>query len=335
MSEVLLSQLAHVELMSPKPDETVKWMVDVLGLEETTREGQSVYLRGWAEWLHSSLVVSEGPRPEIGHIAWRTYGPQDVDTIAARFAQSDDAIGWVESSVGHGKAFRYHAPHGRHTHEVFWESELYKAPAAKVERDFKNRPQKFPGRGAQARYLDHITIATPDIAADIAFYQTLGQRHTLQICPEPGFSVFATMTCNAIRSCHDLGLVPDFSGATVRVNHLAYRVDQRIDVDRAAEVFMANDTPIEFGPGVHGADEITYVYVREPGGFRIEINAGGWENYLPDWKATTWDTSQGATTFWKNLEMPHSMMDCFPPVEDVAAKAASEGFETTQMFVKQ
>ena len=42
---------------------------------------------------------------------------------------------------------------------------------------------------------------------------------------------------------------------------------------------MANDTPIEFGPGIHGIDEITYLYVREPGGHRIEINSGGWENY--------------------------------------------------------
>ena len=33
MSEVLLSQLAHVELVSPNPEETVSWMVDVLGLE--------------------------------------------------------------------------------------------------------------------------------------------------------------------------------------------------------------------------------------------------------------------------------------------------------------
>ena len=84
------------------------------------------------------------------------------------------------------------------------------------------------------------------------------------------------MTCNAIRSTHDLGLVPDFAARPARANHIAYRVDQRLDVERAAEVFMANDTPIEFGPGIHGIDEITYLYVREPGGFRIEINSGGW-----------------------------------------------------------
>ena len=48
---------------------------------------------------------------------------------------------------------------------------------------------------------------------------------------------------------------------------------------------MAAGTPIEFGPGIHGIDEITYLYVREPGGFRIEINSGGWQNYQPDWEA--------------------------------------------------
>jgi catechol 2,3-dioxygenase len=97
MSEILLSQLAHVELISPKPEETVRWMADVLGLEETAREGQSVYLRGWAEWLHSSLIVTEGPEPALGHIAWRTYGPDDPEIVARRFEGQDNAIGWVES----------------------------------------------------------------------------------------------------------------------------------------------------------------------------------------------------------------------------------------------
>ena len=330
MSDVLLSQLAHVELVSPKPEETVKWMVDVLGLEETEREGQSVYLRAWAEWLHSSLVVTEGPQPEVAHIAWRTYGPDDPEVVAQR-VDPELAVGWVESSVGHGKAFRYRAPHGQHLHEVFWEVDRYRAPAEKAETDFQNRPQRFSGRGASARYVDHVTIATPDIHGDIAFYKKLGQRHTAQIDVSPEFTVFSTMTCNATRSTHDLGLVPDF-GSTARANHIAYRVDQRLDVERAAEVFMAHDTPIEFGPGVHGIDEITYLYVREPGGFRIEINSGGWENYQPDWQPTKWSTQQGGTTLWKNLQMPDSMMESWPPVEAAVAEAATAGFHSTELF---
>ena len=334
MSEVLLSQLAHVELISPKPQETVDWMVAVLGLEETTREGQSVYLRGWAEWLHSSLIVTEGPEPALGHIAWRTYGPEDPATIAERLEGTAEGIGWIESSMGHGAAYRYHARVGRHVHEVFWDTELYSAPAELVEPDFQNRPQRYGTRGAGARYLDHVTIATPSINDDIAFYRSLGQRHTAQISPEPGFNAFSTLTCNGIRPTHDLGLVPDFSGAVARGNHIAYRVDQRADVERAAEVFMAHDTPIEFGPGIHGLDEITYLYVREPGGFRIEINAGGWVNSMPDWKATDWNPTQGGTTLWKNVQMPTSMMECWPPVAAAAEQQAQDGFQSTQFFVE-
>ena len=334
MSEILLSQLAHVELVSPKPEETVRWMVDVLGLEETAREGQSVYLRGWAEWLHSSLIVTEGPEPAVEHIAWRTYGPDDPETIARRLDGQENAVGWVESSVGHGRAFRYRAPHGRHINEVFWETELYHAPAAKAEPDFQNRPQRFSERGASVRYLDHVTIATPSIDGDIAFYRTLGQRHTAQINPEPGFNAFSTMTCNAIRSTHDLGLVPDFSGATARGNHIAYRVDQRLDVERAAEVCMAHDTPIEFGPGIHGLDEITYLYVREPGGFRIEINGGGWVNTMPDWNPTNWNPTQGGTTFWKNVAMPTSMMESWPAVDSGAAADDGQGLQSTRFFIE-
>lgn len=334
MSEILLSQLAHVELVSPKPEETARWMVDVLGLEETTRQGQSVYLRGWAEWLHSSLIVTEGPQPAVAHVAWRTYGPDDPETIATRLAAGGNEIGWVESSVGHGRAFRYHAPIGRHVHEVFWEADRFQAPPDQREPNFQNRPQRFSARGAGARYLDHVTLATPDMHGDIAFYRGLGHRHTAQIDAEPGFTVFSTVTCNGIRSTHDLGLVPDF-GATGRANHIAYSVDQRLDVERAAEVFMAHDTPIEFGPGIHGCDEITYLYVREPGGFRIEINAGGWNNAMPDWPASKWNPAQGGTTLWRNVAMPESMMESFPPVSGEHAREVTEEMQATHLFAEK
>jgi catechol 2,3-dioxygenase len=330
MSEVLLSQLAYAELISAEPDETVRWLVDVLGLEETTREGQSVYLRGFAEWLHSSLIVTEGPEPALGRIGWRTYGPGDPEAIAERVEGE-----WVSERPGRGAAYAYRAPVGRHLHEVFWETELYEAPPEQREPDQLFRPQRFPGRGAQARYLDHITIATPGMADDIAFYKTLGARHTGQIHPEPGFNVFSTMTCNGVRHTHDLGMVPDFSGATGRVNHIAFRVDQRLDVERAAEVCLANDTPIEFGPGVHGIDEITYLYVREPGGVRIEINAGGWVNQMPDWEAPVFGPRQSGTTLWKNVQMPESMMECWPAVSREQATEAAEGFQSTDLFVEK
>ena len=150
MSEILLSQLAHVELISPKPEETVQWMVDVLGLEETTREGQSVYLRGWAEWLHSSLIVTEGREPAVEHIAWRTYGPDDPETIAERLNGTAGASAGSSPRLATGAASATARRPASHVHEVFWETELYEAPPEKAERDFQNRPQSFSARGAGA-----------------------------------------------------------------------------------------------------------------------------------------------------------------------------------------
>lgn len=333
MSEVLLSQLAYTELISPKPEETVKWMVDVLGLEVTAREGQSVYLRGWAEWLHSSLIVTEGPRTEVANIGWRAYGPGDPEIVAKRLGGTDAGVGWAPERIGRGAAYQYRSPHGGHLHEIFWEAERYQAPPELVEPNMLNRPQKNPSRGAQARYIDHVTIASSDMLGDIAFYKGLGQRHTSIMHVEPGFNVFATMTANAVRSTHDLGLVPDFSGMKNRVNHIAFRVDQRQDIERAAEAFLAADTPIEFGPGIHGIDEITYLYVREPGGMRIELNAGGWVNAEPDFEAKEWHVKQAGTTLWQNLEMPKSMMESWPMPEGEGLASDQSAMQDTDLFV--
>jgi len=46
---------------------------------------------------------------------------------------------------------------------------------------------------------------------------------------------------------------------------------------------MESGVHIEFGPGRHGMGEQTYLYFREPGGNRIEVNSGGYRIYQPDW----------------------------------------------------
>ena len=53
MANRLLSQLAHVEVLTPTLEESLRFYTDVLGLQESARDGSSVYLRGWGErFLH-------------------------------------------------------------------------------------------------------------------------------------------------------------------------------------------------------------------------------------------------------------------------------------------
>ncbi len=55
-----LAHLAHLELLTPKPDESLRFFVDVLGMTESGRAGQSVYLRGWDDYEHHTIKLTDG-----------------------------------------------------------------------------------------------------------------------------------------------------------------------------------------------------------------------------------------------------------------------------------
>ena len=57
----LLSQLAHVEFAAPVPQESLAFWTELVGLEETTREGQSV-LPGLGRSLPSHAQAHRGSR---------------------------------------------------------------------------------------------------------------------------------------------------------------------------------------------------------------------------------------------------------------------------------
>jgi len=330
LPERLLSQLAHVEIVTPAPEESLRFCTEVLGLEHSGTFGGSAYLRGWGEFFHHSLQLTEGDQPGLGHIGWRAEGAEQLETAVARIEASGADEGWFEGSTGHGPAYRYRSP-GGHLHEIFWEVERFKASPELVS-PFPNRPQRYVPRGAALRCLDHVTVATADPETDANWLRdTLGHRYMeYTVIPDrPDFVVFAMTT--VCERGHDLGLVWDPSGVRARINHLAYFVDSREELLRVTDVLLNADVAIEFGPGKHGMGEQDYVYFREPGGMRIEINAGGYRNYEPDWQTVRYEPQQGSNVFYKNLALPHSMFESFPPVE-MAHETAEDTKAATGLF---
>ncbi len=319
----LIAHLAHVEVLTPKPEESLRFYADVLGLEESGREGHSIYMRGWGEWSFHSLQLTEAEDAGVAHTAWRAVSPEALVEAVRRLEAAGAGEGWVEDSVGHGPAYRYRGP-GGHLHEIFWEIERYAAP--EDERSpFPNRPQRFRPRGVAPRQIDHVTMMTGDPKADAEWYAaTLGSTFTeWTTMPGSDVPVFATVT-NCEKS-HDLGFVKERSGTPGRAHHLAYWVDTRDELLRAADTFLNEDVAIEFGPGRHGVGEQDYLYVREPGGMRIEVNTGGYRLYEPDWEPVRWRPEQGSNVFYKNLPYQPSMAEGFPHVdlsEDARADAA-------------
>ena len=312
MAQRLLSQLAHVELITPKPDESLKFLTDIMGLEETTRKGNSVYLRGWGCHLHHEVVLTQGKEPALGHIGWRAAGPEELGVAVARLEQAGLGEGWHDDTPGHGPAYRFRNP-GGHRQEIFWETQLY-VPPAELKPHYPNRPQRNRQRGLAARTLDHVTIASANLMENLHWYRdTLGFRFMewTVLDDQPDVAVFGMLT--TCERGHDLGIVADFSAIPGRFHHLAFWLDQIEDVLRAAEFLLESGARVEYGPGKHGMGEQTYLYFREPGGLRLELNSGGYRNYLPDWEAVKWTPSQGSNDFYRINPSPPSMRQCFPP----------------------
>jgi len=314
MPRRLIAHLAHLEVLTPKPEESLRFYRDVLGLEESGRDDGSVYLRAWGEWSHHSLKLTEAAEPGLGHIGWRTWSPEDLETARARVDEAGAGVGWHEGSVGHGPAYRYRGPGGQ-VHELFWEDERYVPPPG-MESPFPDRPQRYVPRGIAPRQIDHVTIMSADPVGHAEWYRdTLGSTFTeYTVLGHADIPVFAMVTNN--EKSHDLGLILDGSGVPGRIHHFAWWVDSREDLLRAADILLNADIPIEFGPGRHGMGEQDYIYFREPGGVRVEINTGGYRLYVPDWETKKWRPEQGSNTFYRNVDMPDSMMEAFPPAQE-------------------
>jgi catechol 2,3-dioxygenase len=310
MSDRLISHLAHVELLTPRPEQSLSFFEDVIGLSVSRRDESSVYLRAWGEWSLHSLQLTAAPAAGLGHIGWRAASADDLEQAAARLERAGAGVGWIEDSVGHGRAFRYRGP-GGHLHEIFWELDRHEAPAGSGS-TFPDRPERFAPRGCYPRQIDHVTVMTPDTCGDARWHQEqLGSRFMEWTAFEDDVAVFA-MSTNCEKS-HDLGLVLEDTQMEGRLHHLAYWVDSSVELHRAADILLEQGVPIEFGPGRHGMGEQDYLYFREPGGNRIEINTGGYRNYVPDWEPVKWTPAEGSLDFYRNLQMPESMLEGTPP----------------------
>ena len=63
-----VAHLAHVELFTNKPDASLDFFVNILGLTESGRDGDSVYLRAWDDYEFHSLKLTASNTTGVGHV---------------------------------------------------------------------------------------------------------------------------------------------------------------------------------------------------------------------------------------------------------------------------
>ena len=284
-----VAHLSHVELLTPKLDETVGFFKTLMGLYETARDGRSVYLRGYEESYHHSLQVTESEHAGLGHIGLRATSQAALERRVAKIEEMGAGIGWVEDAAGYGPAYEYRTPDS-HRMRIFWEVERPAVPAALRSR-LLNRPMKRPVTGVPARRLDHLNIMCSEVAPVRDFLQeSSGARLREAVVTDAGPVIGAWLSHNAIN--HDIALTMDMAGAKGRLHHVAFYYGFTQHLFDMADVLREYDVPIDAGPGRHGITQGSFLYCFEPGGNRIEMF--GDEGYLifePDFQPVIWPES--------------------------------------------
>jgi catechol 2,3-dioxygenase len=310
-----VAHLGHVELLTPTFEASVAFFVDVMGMTESGRDGASAYLRGWDDYERYSLVVTDSKTSGLGHAAFRARSPQALERRVAAIEATGLGIGWIEGSLGHGPAYRFHDPDG-HTLEIYHETEWYEAPPDKRPY-LKNQAQRFPARGVNVRRLDHFNCLAADIKTNREFFeQNLGFRLTEQIVLNDGTEAGMWMT--ATNKSYDFAYTREAHGIGGRFHHVTFALDSREEILRAADIFKEAGVFIETGPHKHAIQQTFFLYVYEPGGNRVEVaNAGARLILAPDWKPITWtedERKKGQAWGLKTIESFHTHGT--PPLPD-------------------
>jgi catechol 2,3-dioxygenase len=302
-----LAHLGHVELLTPKLAESLRFFRDVLGLTESGWKGESVYLRGWDDYERHTLKLTASKTSGLGHMGFRARSQQALERRVAALKGSGYEIGWTEGDLGHGPAYLFQNPDG-HKIELYYETEWYVAPP-ELHPGLKNQPQRFPARGISVRRLEQVECLAADVQANREFFERyLGLRMTEQLVLNDGTEVGAWMTCTNKGS--DVAFIHDDTGARGRFHHLTYAVDSREEVLRAADIFLEDGVFIESGPHKHAIQQTFYLWVYEPGGNRVEVDSAGARLILaPDWKPVRWteeDRKKGQAWGLKTVESLHT-----------------------------
>src|SRR3974390_3760970 len=99
-----IAHLGHVEILTPKFEESRKFFIDVMGMTQSGEKGDSVYLRGWDDYERYSLKLTASKTSGMGHMAFRARSPQALERRVAALKKSGYEIGWSDGGLGPGAA---------------------------------------------------------------------------------------------------------------------------------------------------------------------------------------------------------------------------------------
>jgi catechol 2,3-dioxygenase len=284
-----VAHLANVELFTPEFEKSRWFFEDLLAMRVVAEEGGSVFLRTWDDYERYTIKLTPSAAGGVGRTSFRASSQEALERRVAAIEKTGLGVGWVDGQVGTGPTYSFRDPDG-HEMAIYYETERYVATDDKPA--LKNQASRFPGRGVNARRIDHINYLAKDVEANGEFIATaLGGRESERIRLDNG--KLAAWWFRFQEKSYDVVYSDDWTKHGNRLHHIAFAPDTREDILKAADIFLENGIHIESGPHKHTINQTFFLYVYEPGGNRIEFaNAGARLVLDPDQPVVEWSEAE-------------------------------------------
>lgn len=273
---------------------SLHFFADLLGMEVVHREDTVAYLRGYQELTHHSLVLTQQDDNVVNSYSFRVKRPQDVELFAEELERQEIEAREIPAGteVGRGTAVRFLLPGGGHPFELYYDIDK---PLAPEELRSKLPSNSSRRRGLGVRRIDHFNVQTSRDTINEAeqwVRDTLGFNRREFALHRDETTVLASWM-SVTPQVHDLAIVANAFDKTSQLHHVAFNLENFSDLLTAADILRDYDVTFDLGPGKHGIGQAMYLYVHDPGsGHRVEIYAGGYLIFDPDWEAIKWEREQ-------------------------------------------
>ena len=290
--EFSIVRAAHIEFRVTDLDRARSFYVDRLGFVEQDRDRDRLYLRGYEEVEHHSLVLRRAESGGVGHIAFRVASEADLERLERLHRGHGLSVRWVnEQEAGQNRALRVQDPAGLPV-------EFYQTM------DTADRLlQRFDlYRGAFIMRLDHFNCQVPDVDTAARWYQKeLGFACSEYTESGDDPPALWAIWLHRKQNVHDLALM---NGAGPRLHHAGFWVQDQHSILRACDILAAAGMTdrIERGPGRHGLSNAFFLYLRDPDDNRIELYTGDYMIADPDRSPIRWSIDDPRrATFWGHM----------------------------------
>jgi catechol 2,3-dioxygenase len=305
-------KLGHVEFRTTDLERAREFYVDLIGLHETGRDENRIYLRCTEDRQHHTFVLRQAAAPGVGTIGFRVAAEEDLDRMKARFEELGLPVRWSGNDIlGQGRTLRMQDPLG-------FTIDYY----AEVETVPWLVQQYHLHKGPSPTRIDHVNVLTPDAQAGYDWYtQELGfgcAEYTESEPPDP--RIWASWLFRKA-TVHDIAVM---TGAGPAAHHVGISLPEPLSIIRACDMLAGAGyaDSLERGPARHGISNALFVYVRDPDGNRFELYTG---DYL------TGDTSAKPIRWSLNNPVRQTLWGAPPPRRWFEESMAVETFDGSAM----